>query len=120
MLNNPHCIPSGDSRCNALMGTSVIDNSAAFDINAVITGVFLSGDSRRDDYDIAQEGDKTPSFKAVFTGFAINPSGYPRQHSNKGADVYAYDIAGVSAFKGVSACPSGDPRHDCTIKNQTL
>jgi hypothetical protein len=113
-------ISSGDSRCNGIMDTLVIDNSDIFGINAVITGVSLSGDSRRYYCEVAQEGDETPSFKAVLNDFAINPSGDSRQHSNKCVGIPAYGVAGVSAFIGVIACPSGDPRHDCTIKMQTL
>jgi len=120
VLSIPHCVPSGDSRCNGLVGTSVINDSAAYDINTVITGVSLSGDSRRYDCDVAQLGDKTPSFKDVFTYFDSVSSGDSRQHSNKGVVKPAFDVAGVPDFKDISTYPSGDPRQDCTIKIHTL
>jgi hypothetical protein len=49
----------------------VIDNSAAFDINAVITGVFLPGDSRRHEEITGLLGDIR--VKSGNIAHAINP-----------------------------------------------
>lgn len=112
MIRNSYGIPSGDSRYNGLMGTLVLDNIDAVSINAVISGVVPSGDSRRYDYDIALVGGKIPPFIAVFTDFAINPSGDSRQDSS---DAYLNAI-GINNYCNIAHAINPDYRGKLNVK----